>query len=368
MDSAVPWVSALLTAGRAYAPLSRRTLTGVRFCLGGAPEATERASHGHLCQRAVSRSEIPITKPRRSHVLSISLDEPSFAALRWPARWCLPARLRGCSLTSAPALASGYGEIGSFGPGPAGPSFGVFERPTGVAVEQATGDVYVYDAGESAAGEKGNIYKFSAGGTPEKFSDFPPTRSKASVAQGKDIARSRSPKKAPPRETSTSPTVTKLMSTPPAAKKSVQSLAKMHLVGWRSVPAAMSMSPWKLKKRSIVTLPSLMNTWPRSHRSSRRAVSPWTQPVTSTLRKIPSQVASPGTRNRNSTTKKKTNRAAIGAPVDSAGRTVALDPTNGDVYINELSDVAVYTSRLTPCRSIRLAQSLLRCRCGRRER
>ena len=40
MDSAVPWVSALLTAGRAYAPLSRRTLTGVRFCLGGAPKAT----------------------------------------------------------------------------------------------------------------------------------------------------------------------------------------------------------------------------------------------------------------------------------------------------------------------------------------
>ena len=75
------------------------------------------------------------------------------------------------ALTGASALAAGVrSEIGSFGPG--GPGVGVFSKPQGVAVDQATGDVYVYDAGEEVDGEEvdGGIYKFNAAGAPEAFS------------------------------------------------------------------------------------------------------------------------------------------------------------------------------------------------------
>jgi phosphodiesterase/alkaline phosphatase D-like protein len=51
---------------------------------------------------------------------------------------------------------------GSFGPG--GPGVGAFSRVVGVAVDQQTGDVYVYDGGAGA------VYKFNAAGTPVSFS------------------------------------------------------------------------------------------------------------------------------------------------------------------------------------------------------
>jgi hypothetical protein len=53
--------------------------------------------------------------------------------------------------------------VGSFGPEGPGPS--VFSTVEGVAVDQASGDVYVYDAGGSAS-----IYKFNAAGEPAEFS------------------------------------------------------------------------------------------------------------------------------------------------------------------------------------------------------
>jgi hypothetical protein len=59
--------------------------------------------------------------------------------------------------------ATGRDLIGSFGPG--GPGTGVFEEPQSIAVEQTTGDIYVYDIGD-----EGRVYKFNAEGEPEKFS------------------------------------------------------------------------------------------------------------------------------------------------------------------------------------------------------
>ena len=50
--------------------------------------------------------------------------------------------------------------------GPAGLSAGVFSDPQSVTVEQSSGDVYVYDAGF----EGGSIYKFDAAGEPVDFS------------------------------------------------------------------------------------------------------------------------------------------------------------------------------------------------------
>ena len=67
-------------------------------------------------------------------------------------------------LTGAPAQAAvGRSEIGSFGPG--GPGSGVFSEPQSIAVEQGNEDVYVYDVGEG-----GRVYKFNAAGDPEDFS------------------------------------------------------------------------------------------------------------------------------------------------------------------------------------------------------
>src|SRR5665213_3465532 len=54
----------------------------------------------------------------------------------------------------------------SFGPGGLGVGTFSAEQPLGVAVEQSSGDVYVYDVG--AAG--GSIYKFNASGEPVDFS------------------------------------------------------------------------------------------------------------------------------------------------------------------------------------------------------
>jgi Tol biopolymer transport system component len=70
-------------------------------------------------------------------------------------------------ITGAPAQAASIRSvIGSFGPG--GPGSGDFSEVTGVAVEQSSHDVYVYDAGEG-----GRVYKFNAAGEPQKFSSLP---------------------------------------------------------------------------------------------------------------------------------------------------------------------------------------------------
>ncbi|HEY3864897.1 MAG TPA: hypothetical protein VGL54_02280 [Solirubrobacteraceae bacterium] len=64
----------------------------------------------------------------------------------------------------APAQAAGgRSEIGSFGP--EGPGSGEFAEPQSIAVEQGTEDVYVYEVGEG-----GRVYKFNAAGDPEDLS------------------------------------------------------------------------------------------------------------------------------------------------------------------------------------------------------
>ncbi len=78
------------------------------------------------------------------------------------------------AFTSVPARASSVrGEIGPFGPG--GPASGGFANPTSIADEQSSGDVYVYEVGENAATEEeeGRIYRFNAIGEPVDFSSTP---------------------------------------------------------------------------------------------------------------------------------------------------------------------------------------------------
>src|SRR5579863_1477626 len=55
--------------------------------------------------------------------------------------------------------------FGSFGSG--GPGMGAFSNTQGVAVDQSTGDVYVYDEG---GGRVGRILKFNSAGVPVDFS------------------------------------------------------------------------------------------------------------------------------------------------------------------------------------------------------
>jgi hypothetical protein len=59
-------------------------------------------------------------------------------------------------------------DIGSFGP--EGPTSSSFAEPESIAVEQSTGDVYVYEIGKDSSEEEGNVYKFNAEGKPEEFS------------------------------------------------------------------------------------------------------------------------------------------------------------------------------------------------------
>jgi hypothetical protein len=58
--------------------------------------------------------------------------------------------------SNAPAFALGEHELLR--------SFGSFNNIQGVAIDQATGDVYVYDAGAAS------IYRFNSAGEPEPFS------------------------------------------------------------------------------------------------------------------------------------------------------------------------------------------------------
>jgi hypothetical protein len=75
----------------------------------------------------------------------------------------------GAADISGPAMASVVNPlIGSFGTG--GPGVGAFSNLQGEAVDQTTGDVYVYDAGEG-----GRVYKFSSMGAPVKFSGLEST-------------------------------------------------------------------------------------------------------------------------------------------------------------------------------------------------
>jgi len=72
--------------------------------------------------------------------------------------------LGGCVISTASASADlTHPFASSFGPG--GPGSGEFSKVQGVAVDQSSGDVYVYDQGE-----EGRIYKFSSAGKPEPFS------------------------------------------------------------------------------------------------------------------------------------------------------------------------------------------------------
>lgn len=69
----------------------------------------------------------------------------------------------GLALGSAPASAlTGRVSAGSFGPG--GPGSGAFSATQSLAVDEATGDVYVYDVGS------GVLDKFTAAGEPAEFS------------------------------------------------------------------------------------------------------------------------------------------------------------------------------------------------------
>jgi hypothetical protein len=71
----------------------------------------------------------------------------------------------GLAFASLPAHAA-PAEIGRFGP--EGPGSGPFLESQSVAVEQATGDVYVYES----AREEGNIYRFNEKGEPVNFSSL----------------------------------------------------------------------------------------------------------------------------------------------------------------------------------------------------
>jgi hypothetical protein len=75
-----------------------------------------------------------------------------------------------CAICILPAFTGSSAQAAQVFPfdsafGPGGPGVGTFSRVEGVAVEQATEDVYVYDGGEG-----GRIYKFDAKGEPVAFS------------------------------------------------------------------------------------------------------------------------------------------------------------------------------------------------------
>jgi hypothetical protein len=86
---------------------------------------------------------------------------------RWTLAGLAGLGVLGCGLSFSAAAAQAeltHNFLGSFGV--AGPGSGAFSQPQGVAVDQSTGDVYVYDIESSEP----FIYKFSPAGEPENFS------------------------------------------------------------------------------------------------------------------------------------------------------------------------------------------------------
>ena len=87
----------------------------------------------------------------------------SFHRLRSPGLLALCV-LGGAAFGGAPAwAATGHRLAGSFGPG--GPGAGEFSQVQSVAIAQSSEDVYVYDKGQ-----EGRVYKFNSAGVPQSFS------------------------------------------------------------------------------------------------------------------------------------------------------------------------------------------------------
>jgi hypothetical protein len=86
---------------------------------------------------------------------------------RWTLAGLAGLGVLGCGLSFSAAAAQAvltHNFLGSFGV--AGPGSGAFSQPQSVAVDQSTGDVYVYDIESSEP----FIYKFNSAGEPENFS------------------------------------------------------------------------------------------------------------------------------------------------------------------------------------------------------
>jgi hypothetical protein len=122
---------------------------------GGEPIGMSRTDRGRAAERTTSKRRIDA----RSQFFSVG---PDWRLAVLGALLCALVWLASLGISTVPAQAElSHSLLASFGPG--GPGIGAFYEVGSVAVDQSTGDVYVFDLGNAS------IYKFDAGGHPLNF-------------------------------------------------------------------------------------------------------------------------------------------------------------------------------------------------------
>ena len=270
----------------------------------------------------------------------------------------LPSRVRGFILTLlaalalavlvvVPAQAAGRTEKGSFGPeGPLSPSG--FEEPVSIAVEQKSGDVYVYERGEDPSEEKGNVYKFNAAGDEEKFSSL-----NTNVIEGIGGFKGGS-----------SQIAVDSSNGPDAGDIYIATGNKVLIYNSAGVALAPLTEVEEPEGVAVDSSGAVYVAFALVHAGVNeiKKYEPVTNPVTTANHTCsllegghtgPHNIAADSANiyvAEEEIIKYKVSQCNTeeieqsGETVDAAGSTLAVDPASGDVYINEGSDVAVYTS------------------------
>ena len=263
---------------------------------------------------------------------------------RWLPAFCVVAG--GLALWSAPAQAAGVrSEIGAFGPG--GPGVGVFSDPQSIAVEKSSGDVFVYDVGEDEAGEEGNIYKFNAAGEPVDFSSTSTNVIEGVGGEAHEVQIAVNSSGGPNEGDIYVATGSKVLIYSSSG-------AKLSTLTERQSPCGVAVNPVSGAIYVAFHGPEEIKQY-----------TPVTSPVseadyTSTLYEVgevcniavdfAGDVYAAGYEGAGGVKKYEASQfnaletPAIGTTVDSEGATLAVNPTSGDVYIDEQSDIAEYES------------------------
>ncbi len=254
----------------------------------------------------------------------------------------LSALVGAMAFAGVPAQAADLGEIAAFGP--AGPGSGGFKEPQGIAVEQTTGDVYVYDAAD-----EGKIYKFNAKGEPENFSSLH-TNVIEGIGEGEEQASQIVV------DDSTGPDQGDIFVTTGQEVLIYGSAgAKLATFTAEEEPCGVAVDPSGAVYVAFYDLEAIRKYTPPVSGLISEAdytSSLWEEvgPDCNIAADSAGDVYASGFRGENGVTKYAAAQfnteeiPASGTPIDSQGTSVAVDPVSGDLFVNNESEIEVYTS------------------------
>jgi hypothetical protein len=245
---------------------------------------------------------------------------------------------------SVPAQATDmHSVIGSFGA--AGIGSGSFADPESIAVEQSTGVVYVYAIGEDESGEAGDVYKFNAAGEPENFSSTATNviEGVGGEAKASEIAV----------DNSSGPDKGDIyIATGESVSIYSSSGTKLETLIEEEEPCGVAVDSSGAVYVAFYGSESIRRYVPTTDPVS-------TSDYTSSLSEVgkacdiaadsagdiyAALYSGAGVMKYEAAQFGTEETKAIGTAIDSKGTTLAVDAVNGDVYINEKSEIAEYTS------------------------